>query len=431
MNAEYLAEDKCYNLEPGKEICVITNGCPETRVDTARIEESLKQNGWIVTNDFRKADIILFNSCALTQYNQERSIEMIKTIKTKKKPHAQLIVFGCLPKINKKRLEEVYQGITFGSDEIEKLDEIFNYQKRTQNINANYLIPHTTLKKSKWTLMSFKEHGTLVTLVKLITYPFWYQTVRAIHAYHPNTFCIKVSTGCLNSCSYCAVKKSRGRLRSKPINTILKEFEEGLEKKYNDFALIGTDVGAYGIDQGSNLINLLKELLRRNGDYKIKLRNINPRYLIKMLPGFCGIFESGKIPYILSSVESGNNRILKLMKRGYCIEDFKDAIHTLNKRFPEIQIRTQIMVGFPSETEEEFQDSLRLLDEVSFDYVEAYIFQKRPGTKAAEMENQIPQKVARRRYLKLFVKSLFNQRERKKKAIKEWKENQKQYIQNP
>jgi len=101
-----------------------------------------------------------------------------------------------------------------------------------------------------------------------------------------------------------------------------------------------------------------------------------------------------------SAVESGNNRILRLMRRAYRIEDYRDAILTLKREFPNIQIRTQILVGFPGETEDEFQDTLRLLDEVDFDFVEVYGFQSRPNTEAAGMINQVPQDVIKRRYYK-------------------------------
>lgn len=405
-----------------KKVCMITNGCPENRIDGARMQEFLKQNGWIVTSDWRDADIILFNACALTKDSQENSMEIINRIKARKKPAAELIVYGCLPKINKERLREIYQGPTFGSDEVEQLNEIFEPRLKIQDIHANFLLPSMSVfHLNHWNVARRlrKTASPLAMAYKLLNIIYKRTISRAINVYNPNTFCIKVSTGCLNACSYCGIRFSRGRVKSKPIDNAVREFEEGLEKDYNEFGLIGTDVGAYGKDQGADLVTLLKELLKNKGDYKIKLRNIQPRFLIQMMPELREIFQTGKISYLGSAAESGNNRILSLMNRGYNIEDFKEAIRILNKEFPEIQICTQLMVGFPSETEEEFQDTVRLLDEVSFDVVEIYRFQPRPRTKAAKMKGQIPQKVIRRRYQKLLVKSVFNKIRRKKKALKE------------
>ena len=236
--------------------------------------------------------------------------------------------------------------------------------------------------------------------------------------YNPNTFCIKVSNGCSNQCTYCAVKLSRGDVKSKSIEDIDKEFKEGLKKNFKEFALIGTDVGSYGRDKGINLIHLLKELLKNKGEYKIKLRNIHPRFLIEMMPEMQKILKSGKIPYICSAVQSGNNRILKLMDRGYNIEDFKKTISLINKNFPEVDLRTQLMTGFPGETDDEFRDTFELLDAINFDYVEVYHFEARPGTKAAEMKNQVPKKIARRRYHKLLIKTFFHMCNIRKKKRK-------------
>ena len=218
-----------------------------------------------------------------------------------------------------------------------------------------------------------------------------------------NMFCIKICSGCLGNCSFCAIRLSRGGLKSKPFETVIKEFEEGLTKGYKDFALLGTEVGAYGKDLGIDLVVLLKELISRKGDYRISLRNLHPRNLIEMLPELCKVFGSGRIPYVACSPESGNNRILGLMNRGYNIEDFKEAILTLNHEFPQIKIRTQLMVGFPTETEEEFQDSMRLVDGLHFDFVEVYIFEARKGTRAAAMTGQVPEKIKHERYFKLLT----------------------------
>jgi len=354
---------------------------------------------------------------------EESGKSIINRIKASKKPSAELIVCGCLSKINKSSLREVYQGPTFGSDEVERANEIFQAKTKAQDIHANFLLPPVHLDEATPYLRKIKRIMRPGILMAIMNRLFLHRFARGIKVYNRHSFCIKVSTGCLSACSFCAVRLSRGTLKSKPINKVVDEFEEGLAKGYTEFALLGTDVGAYGRDQGTSLVALLKELVTRKGDYQIRLRNIQPRFLIEMMPELRNLFQCGKISYLSSAAESGNNRILGLMNRGYRIEDFKEAILTINREFPKIQIRTQLMVGFPSETEEEFQDTVRLLDEVRFDFVEVYTFQPRPNTKAARMKDQIPHKVASRRSHKLLMKSLFNRKERKDKALKEYKKN--------
>jgi MiaB/RimO family radical SAM methylthiotransferase len=383
-----------------------------------------RKNGWKVTNDFRKADIIFFNACGLTEDDEKNSLSIINYLKTKKNPSTEFIVWGCLPKINNSPIREIYQGITFGSDDLTRLDEMFAFEKKAENIHANFLIPIFHSVEEDRSSKNSRIRGILVNPLKLMKK---YSVARAINAYGPGIFPIKVSTGCLSNCSYCGVKLSRGNLKSKSIDSIIKEVKKGLEKNYKEFGLIGSDVGVYGRDLGMNLIILLREIIKTKGDFKIRLRNIQPRFLIKMMPGLREIFQTGKISYLATAAESGNDRILSLMNRGYTISNFKEVIHILNKEFPKVMLRTQLMVGFPTESEEDFKDTCQLLDELTFDYVEIYTFQKRPGTRAAEMEGQIDRKTKRIRYYRLLMKTMFKERGRKKTALLEYKKRLEAY----
>jgi threonylcarbamoyladenosine tRNA methylthiotransferase CDKAL1 len=405
-----------------KTVCVIANGCPENRIDTARIVELLRRNGWSVIGNYREASFILFNACGYTQGTEELSIEIIQHINTTKDPFTKFIAYGCLSKINPERLRAVYQGVTCGSDEIESLSQMMETNMSPHQIHANYLIPCTQSPRvDSWCGPNFSALMSPRAITEFLASRYMQRFREAINVFRPRTYCIKVSTGCLNACSYCAIRFSRGKVNSKAIEKVQEEFEEGLGRGYREFGLIGTDLGAYGRDQGANLVNLLRALTERKGDYTIRLRNIQPRFLIEMMPELREIFHSGKISYLSSAAESGNNRILKAMHRGYKAEEFKEAIGMLNREFPEIQIRTQLLVGFPGETEEEFQDTLRLLDQVRFDYVEIYVFDPRPNTEAATMRDQIPRQVAKRRGQRVLMKSLFSERGRRKKALKDYR----------
>ena len=177
--------------------------------------------------------------------------------------------------------------------------------------------------------------------------------------------------------------------------------------------MIGTDLGSYGKDLGTDLIILLKEITRIKGDYTIKIRNLHPRFLIHNIGRFKDILKTGKISFISSSVESGSNRILDLMKRGYTIEEFKKTVSCLHTEFPELEIRTQIMIGFPGETDKDFHDSLKLLDEISFEFTEIFLFEPRPGTLAFEMTDRVSGDVIRKRFDVLYIKAFFHEIKRK------------------
>ena len=415
------------NMIEGSKVFLTTNGCPENRIDLAQMRELLIDNKWEVVNSVEESDLILFNACALTHSMQESSIKIISEFNKKKRPSTELIVCGCLPKINNCHLRETYQNITFGSDEIERFSEALNIKRNADNIYANYLVPqYNGGPKNGRRIPNLKKMFSMKALKRKLYFyyynSYYHELCNAINVFHPYSFCIKISTGCLTNCSYCAVRLSRGKLKSKPLKKVIHEFEEGIDKGFTEFSLIGTDTGSYGRDQGITLVTLLKELLARRGDYQIRLRNVQPRFLIKMMPELQELFKTGKISYISTAVQSGNNRILKLMNRGYTIEGYKEVIQLINQEFPNIQIRTQIMVGFPSETEEEYQDSVRLLDELNFDFVETFLYSPRPNTKAAEILEQVPKREAERRSDDIWVKSLLNQKARKNKALKIYKE---------
>jgi ribosomal protein S12 methylthiotransferase len=390
-----------------KNAFVITNGCPENRIDCARIEHFLVQNGWVVTNDIRESNLIIFNACGLTEVNEDISINNINKLKRKKKEDSKLIVCGCLPMLNKERIKGVHNGDIFGGDDIKILANILRIREVPNKIHANYLIPSTVcLQPMLKRISNFMKLLDIYSIQYHLIKNKYRQHWDSVNLVSPNTFYIKVSSGCTNSCAYCAVKLSRGKIKSKPIKQIKIEFLKGLELGYKQFALIGTDTGSYGQDVNANLLDLLKELISIEGKFWIKLRNVHPRALIEMLPGLLAVFKSGKVAHMTTAVQHGNDRILTLMKRGYKIEDLKFAINAIRNSCPKLKIRTQLMVGFPGETDSEFIDTLRLVDEVQFDFIEVYKYSPRSKTLAAKMPNQLAGREKMKRYTVLMKKVL-------------------------
>jgi MiaB/RimO family radical SAM methylthiotransferase len=382
-----------------KNAYVLCTGCPESRIDSARVQNFLKENGWNITNNLREADIILFRACGLKEDAVQDALQITRGIKAEKKADAQFIVWGCLPKIDPEALKKVYNGVTFGEKEINILDKIIEAKKPIEEVVANYVMP--TLQPNR--------PGFYGTLRKI---GLWAEK-RSSEVQSKSIFHIKVSTGCLGNCSFCAIRKSRGVIRSKSIDCILSEFRHGLHTGARYFTLLATDLGDYGRDIGHNLVNLLAEMTKEKGNYKIGLRNVNPYGFNEMLDGLKPIFSSGRIWFLSSPAESGSNRILKLMNRRYKIEDFKRCIQVLNKEYPRIFLRTQLMVGFPTETQQDFEQSIRLLEELKFDWVEVYKYSPRPGTPAATMKEQIPENIKETRLRQLTLKAMM-QRPHKK-----------------
>ena len=386
-----------------RKACVLCTGCPESRIDSARVQNFLKENGWIITKELEEADLILFRACGLTNNQVENSIQVIRRLKAKKKENAKLIVWGCLPKINRKALRTVYNGVTFGENEVEVLDKILEAKKSIEKIVANFCSPGLGLQQAR-----------MYDTLKIINYPlfkkYWIAENNSI-------FKIKVSTGCLDNCSFCAVRKSRGQVHSKSIEEVIAEFQDGLKRGYRYFCLLATDSGAYGRDLGYNLVDLLVELTKEKGDYKIGIRNVNPYHLKRMFEDLRPVFASGKIWYLSSAVESGSNRILKLMRRRYKVQDFIKCFRILNNEYPNIYLTTQIMVGFPTETNKDFQLTKHLINKLKLDLVEVYKFSPNKGTSAAKMVDQIPERIKVSRFRQLYLLTTFQHPLRKLRNI--------------
>lgn len=398
-----------------KSICILTNGCPENRIDTACYETFFTQSGWVITDDFTAADLILINTCGLTQVMEDRSLALINEIDRKKSPHALLVVCGCLPKIDEEGIRAAFDGTILNShNEAAVLEDLCGGHNKFSDVQANRLFPLyqgsdlslSRLKPLVQRISSPRElrFGALWFLAKLLKA----RKGRKLDIVDKDTFYIKTSSGCAHECTYCGVKLSRGHIQSKPIPHIVDEIKRGLDGGYRKIGLIGTDLGSYGMDLGCDLIDLIQAIHTLPNGFEVKLRNVHPGYIVRNLPRFLAVLDHGFANWICSAVQAGSDRILSLMGRGYRAEDCVTAFTTIREKFPSLSLRTQLMVGFPTETEEEFSDTLNLLDRVRFDFVETYMFQPRPGTRAAAMEGQIPRTVAIDRCYRLHKKSILS-----------------------
>jgi len=384
-----------------KTLFSFSNGCPESRIDLARMQEYFFQNGWTEARAIGDAELVLFNSCAGTQDSEEASIGLIGQMKKGMAPSARLIVGGCLPKINLARLRSVYDGPTFGSDEIEALEDLYPSGVRTASLRANRLARRAQyIGWASWFRETLWRRGPFAGILRLLESA----NIRlnpGTNAYDPGVFCIKVSTGCLGNCAYCGVRLARGKVVSKTVEAVLEEFDAGLSAGAHDFTLIGTDLGCYGRDKGHDLLALLREMVKRPGDWSVRLRNVKPNYLLKMLPGLEEIFDTGRVSFLSSAVEAGSDRIVALMNRPYSVAEYEQTMRRIHERYPRIITRTQIVVGFPSETNAEFRASLDLVRRLRLDFVESYMFQARPLTAAAVLDGPIPEGVKRRRQARM------------------------------
>jgi threonylcarbamoyladenosine tRNA methylthiotransferase CDKAL1 len=385
---------------------VCSNGCPENLMDCGLARKYLVLKGWDIADNPEESEAILFNACGLTEEHESDSLDKIKALQALSKAGSLLLVWGCLPKIHPEALQAVYKEPRLGEmDPLLQMDALTQAECRVADITNNDCSPthFATIDRSR---------GMLSSLTRLPARRY-IEAEKRLNLYRPGShiYYIKISSGCLGQCTYCAVRLSRGTVRSKSLQAIVSEFKAGLARGYQEFSLMGTDLGCYGRDVGYTLCDLLQELVKENGNYKIGIRNSNPAFMKQLIDRLEPILKTGKIWFLGLPIESGSNRILRLMGRRYTVEEYRDYYQRLKAAWPELVIRNQMMVGFPGETERDFAASMKLIQELGIDFNEVYCFSARPGTAAAKLKGQLPGPVKNLRYYRMLIRILWKHRE--------------------
>ncbi|MGD6933593.1 MAG: tRNA (N(6)-L-threonylcarbamoyladenosine(37)-C(2))-methylthiotransferase [Candidatus Bathyarchaeia archaeon] len=334
-------------------INIKTYGCSANTADTETITGILTNNGHQITNE-QNAEIVIFNSCAVKGPTENRIINAIKQVpKTKK-----VIIIGCLPKISLERLqnETQYDGVagpSIGKDIIKLVERVAKGEKVTQ--------------------LQATEEKPQLTLPKINT--------------NPTVSILPINFGCLGSCSYCAVVFARGKLRSYSIPEIIQRVKTDVAAGMREFWVTSQDTAAYGREIGKNLAELLQAMVEVEGDFKVRVGMMTPNMIIDMQDQLIEAYKNPKIfKFLHFPIQSGDDQVLKGMRRFYTVAEFKESVAAFRSAFPQLTLATDIIVGFPGETEEAFENTLQLLRDVKPDVTNVSKFFARPKTLAAQMK---------------------------------------------
>ncbi|MDD5167014.1 MAG: radical SAM protein [Candidatus Omnitrophica bacterium] len=335
-----------------------TGTCYPSQTDFRLIKTYLKSNGWILSKKIENAALIIIYTCAFIKDREDLSIKYIRKAQKEKNRAAQIIVAGCLPAINKFRLKRIFKGGIVEARSIQEFDKVLNARVGIRDIK--YLELSRKLKNNA-----------------------------AVEYY------LRIGWGCHGKCSYCGVRFVFGKPHSRPVSDILQEFNIAYGKGYRKYILIANDVGSYGEDLDTSFIHLIRKLCQKYRDCQFALSHLNPDKLREILPFIKNLIRSGRIWRLNIPVESGSNRIIRLMNRSYTANDFKYCVAKLISYNPGIEIKTDIIIGFPTETKRDFFDTLRLVEWLGRNkvYFQCLVYSKRPKTEASKMSGQIEQKV--------------------------------------
>ena len=348
--------------------------------ESEKLSGMLESLGYLATDDMKTADIIVFNTCCIRDGVEQKifaNVGMLKKVALKN-PNLIVAVCGCMAQ-NKGKAETFikrypFVNIVFGTH---NLNEFMNYLK-------DYEICHKTVCEIWET-----DHDRINEKTPM-------NRTSGLNAW------VNIIYGCNNFCTYCIVPYVRGRERSRKKSEIIEEVTQLVKEGYKIITVLGQNVNSYGNDCQSegNFTDLLADLCKIEGDFRIKFLSSHPKDLSDSLIDLIAT-EKKMSKAIHLPVQSGSNPILKEMNRKYTAEHYLGIVDKMKKKIKNLALTTDIIVGFPGETEEDFKDTYDLLEKVKYNNVFAFMYSQRTGTLADKMENQIPLKVKREKVNKI------------------------------
>lgn len=356
-----------------KTVGIYTLGCKVNTYESEFVINLLKEHGYQIQKFEEDCDIYIINTCTVTNTSDIKSRKMIRNA-VKRKKDACVVAMGCFIEANQDFQEEgvdIYLGTKDKSKIISLLEEYFKKKERIRNLS--------------------KEKKTTFEDMTMTSFP---GRTRAF---------VKIQDGCENFCSYCIIPYVRGKCRSKDFSTVLKEIKALTENGYQEVVLTGIHTGNYGVDLGRSFAELLREITKIPKLKRLRISSIEitelTKEVLEVLKESIIIVDHLHIP-----IQAGSDKILKKMNRKYTLSEFKEKINDIRKIRPNISITTDIIVGFPTETEEDFEETINTAKEIKFSKIHVFPYSLRDGTKAATMKEQVDSKIKKeraRRLLKL------------------------------
>ena len=364
-------------------VSIKTLGCKLNFSESATIEQKLAQKGFVIKTGYQAADCYIINSCAVTENSEKKCRQLIHRLK-QINPQSKIIIIGCYGALKHSELLQNQVDMILGNNDkmqvVDYLEQIFHH-----NPQAIEKLP----KDSFFSAYSLHERT--------------------------RSF-LKIQDGCDYHCTYCTVWKARGNSRSDSIENVVNNAKKIVANDIKEIILSGVNIGDFRTEKGENFYQLLQQLVQVEGLERIRISSIEPNLLTQEIIDLAG--ENHKIlPHFHIPLQSGNNHILSLMRRKYQREFFADKIQQVKACLPHACIAADVIVGFPTETEADFEDTYQFLDSIPVNMLHIFPYSQRPDTIAANMEGQISQGVKNQRVKKLIALS-------DKKKLAFYQENQ-------
>ena len=347
-------------------IYFITQGCSANVSDTEIMAGILKEDGFEITDDLIMSDIVIFNTCTVKGPTESFFKKKLKELKSLKK---KIIVAGCIVQ-SQSDLKELEDCSLIGVYQIQNISDVVE-----ETLNGNLIRLLAPENRPKLNLPKIRKNEYIEI--------------------------VQVNDGCLGACTFCKTKFARGNLYSYDPKEIVRHISSVVKEGIQEIWLTSQDMGAYGLDIDYNLPKLLNDIISIPGKFKIRVGMANPDYIVDFLDELIWVMNNEKVfSFLHIPLQSGSNNVLKKMARKHSVEDYKYIVRRFKDEIPEITIATDIICGFPNETDKDFKETIDIVKETKPDVINISKFWARPGTAAHKMK-QLDGKIIKKRSLEL------------------------------
>ena len=367
-------------------VAIQSLGCKVNLYESEYITDQFQKAGYEIVPFQEIADVYIINTCSVTNTSDVKSRKVIHQ-SIRRNPDACIVAIGCFIEANHDYHEDGVDILLGNANKSKVLEYVERYWQTKQK--ANYFVTPIPEKFDDMTMSTFLGR------------------TRAF---------IKIQDGCENFCSYCIIPYVRGKCRSKNFQTVLEEIQNYVQHGYKEVVLTGIHTGNYGVDLGTDFAALLREIVKINGLVRLRISSIE---ITELTDEVLQIIRDNDVivDHLHIPLQAGSDKILRLMNRKYDLAYFKQKMEQIREIRPDISLTTDIIVGFPSETEEDFRDTLSFVREVQFSKVHVFPYSRRSGTVAADMAEQVPGDVKKDRVRRLLALSKELETEYMKKFI--------------
>lgn len=393
-----------------RQFFILCNGCQRRSLEAARLAAWVRANGGEVVDRYQQADTLLFVSCALDALHERESYRWIRRFLQSGK---SFYLLGCLPEIIPESFHrhfgERLRDVTLPTSRLAEIDGFFpDFTVKFTDVPEQHVLWNTPgfYRRAFRNFHLVKFFRLLLNPASLRAKLSSLQTISKLEKEESAYFCL--SYGCPNQCTYCAKTRAFGKLKSKAEDDCLREYKALVAANTPRITFTADDTGSWGLDQHSDLPALLGRLEELSATDKPRwiFKNFHPKWIIKYQSQLEPYVRSGRLTDLTVPIESGSNRILQLMNRNHRIEDLIGALQHFRSLQPSLILRTHVMIGFPGETEEDFNRTLEAIRAIRFDWVTFFRYYDAEGTAARGMQDKVPEAVIRERIrrMKSFMK---------------------------